>query len=614
MQLPMENATTQGRAIRRIAQVLTGLCVISGVAVIWLPPYLPSQDAPNHLFTAMVLVNPDLFGQYFELGLGLSGASFDRLPALFGAFMPMPVAAKVSVSIVGSLFVSAFVRIARVSGGSSVTATAVSCAVFVGWLYAMGFFGFLFGLSVALHAYVSWLQQPRNKRRLFLVAFLLVLACSLHIVATGLVIMQLLLTWVLTKKTGAKWRDLSVVPGAVAYAACVTVAGTVGQNTSGAAAAITTYHGGPAMALSDYAFAGFGMFTHFCLAPVTVVTLALLLGWVQVLRGRTGGSWARVFLICAAVWAVVFVLTPIQMPGWAYVRPRLLPFVYALPLCAFHRGWGRGLGGVIVPLACVLSLGGSVAPVLEEGRIIEQDVSRYSGEGTGVTFSVVVDPYPNRGPTPYSRPHLHTTLYGLYGGGVSPSVFATNTVVMPIVFREAVLEEFQLSSAPTFISERPCNRGFDCSPYFEIWGDQIAVTALSWDSVLFSRTPQPIVNRLIERGYEPVAPRHLVPRHSAIEVVIDLPTRAADCALLVQAGYSDTGVEVGTMSRPASPVSGHSETFVFDPVPSGPTDVRVLLDCNANGLVDSEDVFLGPPPDQGLVVPPGDTLEVRLSH
>jgi hypothetical protein len=342
-------------------------CVTVAVLALvpWTVHHWPSQDGPNHLAVAHILMHHGDPGSPFpryldvETGFRPSTATYELL-ALLGRAMPLDSAEKVLVGLaIAMLPVSLLLLVRRALPGRAVNVL-LALPFAVGWAVAMGFLSFLLGMGLGILTWALGWEPPGEtaparaiRLRHVLAAVTLFLSVCFHPVAALITGLGLLLLEWRTLRSPREWPRLLVV---VAPAALFLVASyfTAPPASQSPAAPAETHFADP-LALVGGLFETQLAYTPLELVP-RLVALVLLVrfayrgirAWSP--RGATAeGAVARVVLVFLLLYAV----TPSAFQGWFYSSTRFLLFTTLL-LPAVAEIPAR-VGGRLIVLAPALT-------------------------------------------------------------------------------------------------------------------------------------------------------------------------------------------------------------------------------------------------------------------
>ena len=323
----------------------TGVFVATVAALALLPwsvPHWPSQDGPNHLAVAHVLMHYGDPGSPFpqfvdvETGSRPSTALYAILSVLARA-MSLESAEKVLVSAAIVLLPTSLLLLVRRALPRRSVNVLLALPFVVGWAFAMGFLSFLLamGLGVLTLAFAWHAPEEQGSTRLVspghaLAAAAFFLSVWLHPVAALIAgVGLLLLEWRDLRRPAVALRVLVVTAPAALFlvASYVAVHGAEGASASPGETSFAS-----PLSLVGGLFEYHLGYTPLELAP-RLVALVLLVRFAyrgmrtySPLGSTAEGAIARVVL----TFTLLYCVTPIALQGWFYSSTRFLLFASLL--------------------------------------------------------------------------------------------------------------------------------------------------------------------------------------------------------------------------------------------------------------------------------------------
>lgn len=611
----------------RIARLGAAVAVLGALGVIWWPSIPPAQDAPSHLGTLQVMLEPQRFAGFYDVALSPTAQGFTLPGYLFGTLVGPVVGGKLALSAMLALLVAGCARLARQAQGSVAVAIAAAAAFAVGWTYAMGFWNFLAALALGVAGLAVWsgpsvaqgteMQRdaeasasPTAARRRRLVRGITVVllwsaAIVSHAIAAGMILAQALVEWAAdAHRRGRQPIDaaLAIVPGVIGVALLIGAAraqsGVSAQMSAEWAPLLSTLRNVAATSTLSYSTLGWAV------APALLVALVAVREPTPLGRVRT---WS------ALGWGLAFFAIPLHAEGWFFASPRVLPLALLLPICA-----GRWRHPVFAPaLAWVIALscadGARVAA--KEGERLEQSVASFGEAPVGRAYLITYAPEARHLAAPYVQTNVGTGRYATWAGGADPGHFAYNPNAHSILFHGGMEALFPATRSYFMVVDAACLADADCAANDRWRADRASATAMRWDSVVLTEVPDAFRARLIERGFVAESRGVLRPQPARVEVSLPLPTDPQGRPVplpgpvIYRAGFPETiGYFRGGVIAPEQ-VRGDTLSLEFDALPAGTLQFEVFIDADASGAPSPPDIALVPPHTRE--VRPGEVTQLR---
>lgn len=523
---------------------LAVLAVLGATLVILLPPWVAAQDLPGWSAASSVVLHPERF-PWLLPNVPLTQLLFNGLLVALGNWLPLAMTLKVALLIGLAGWCSAWCLIARRLGGEPFSAVAVAAASWVGWMFVMGFGGYLFGSVCGAFALAALLRPGETWRSTALAALWVALAIAGHVVAAGHACL-FIVAWVSARPCRRRLAQGAaiLVPAAIAAAVICLSATENATYTESIAGGVWSW-GTPLERLSDALTTTFVGYTDGA-RPLGVY--ALILVCVRLFLKEADASRNRFVSISLIGSILLSIVAPHSGLGFIFIRERLLLFPALLALSAIPAAarW-KWVQFIAVALATVAACA-AVPVAVHEGKRTEANIASFGVEPVGRVYGVLFEP-PSTVAAPHARPHLGDPAYALVLGGVSPTMFATNHVWMPATFRIPLGQIFPDTrswfhvSTPCDPSEKPClTRLFN-------EGEKIAVDALAFDTIVAIGMPAPTEFAVRRRGWQQVTAGTWKRNPSRLTLV--LPAATEPAPTLAQAEISRVAVAQGRFGRRA---------------------------------------------------------------
>ncbi len=542
-------------------------------------------DLPYHMLFAEVHANPEAFAGWWTPNNGLTGQGLLWVvrPFLGGGTL---FAARCGISVVAVAGFAAFALAWRCFDGPRSPAVLAAGPVFVGFLLAMGFVNFLFGLAAGVAAVgLTHAARRHGTLAMWLAASgLLLVATVLHVVAGLMACVQAGLVVLVMHGRGSKasiGRIAAAATPAVAYAA-VTLWIAFDDYVAVGMVERTPPTRLPLVEQAQNVVAtAFGGYTN--LGLLAVATIAAILAGTP--RERRPLLWATV-----GAWALGYAIIPFHGLGWAFAQPRPLiaGFAFAAILGGRLPRWRVQLG--IAATAGVLYTLSWCAGAHGTGARVARAVEEFGDAAPGVTTVAPIDPMRS----PYNAwvdAGRHVGAYAVLNGGTTNGLTA---------FSSTVHGARPVEPPGGFGTRLPQDLGvmFDC----ELWADcavaardvtdRIALAATTLDSVVVVGFPEDVADRLVARGFSalpgatPLAEAtsgtviRLAP--TTLDVVFDGGDALVSAAVEVRVGLEGPIGWFRSVERsPSQPVL---EAVHFGDLPAGELALGVWVDGEATTL------------------------------
>jgi hypothetical protein len=552
------------------------LCVL---ALVWLPPMLPGQDAPNHLLDSVVFAHPERFSAWLVPNQPFTAVTLFMQLLVAGGMDPTVACRLYLTSLLAAGVVAAVIctRVWNTSAGSAVVGVAF---LVTGWPFLMGFYNFISGALMGLLALAIWTHSERSGRGWALLASVMfVVACLPHLPGAALVLGFAVLT-----RPWETWRNVLAVvalPAAWILAVMIAVRTMPAQPSTQTVEQVWQWSpwGERLSNLLSFATHSYSPAGRVAAAAVIATWLAALVLMVAGAR-PTGphterGATRWNLQLAVGVLLVGYLVAPTHMPGWHFAGPRLAALAIPMVLWVLPRGAVLTLPALV---ASVVALGMSVPGAVAEGRRIEVAVSQFSDEPAGRAYAIIIAPEAPAGAGPFAMPMLGTGIYGLEGGGAVPGMFAGRPAIHNLMFATNPVDMFP-ATQPWWMIPAGCVQTPGCINV-ERDGDRIALAAAAWDSALMFEVHEPLAQRLELRGYERPAPATFRPRLSGLDVALAAWPEVNGQPVVVMLEWDTVGPIAGVVVDGAQVANAMS--VPLGPVPAGPAYLSVFADFNGN--------------------------------
>lgn len=350
--------------------------------LIWVFPFFPSQDGPDHQALSAILreyAKPDagLLREYYQINR-------EALPNWFVFFLMSKALAFVSVPVAEKLLLSAYVLLlplaaryaARAIAPGSAFLSVLAFPFVYNFLFHMGFFNFCFSLPAFLFAVGFWLRRPEDPGPLRIAGLALLILwvyfCHPVTLVVALTALFTLAGWrvILDLRSGERsfWRSLLhwlAGPVLAGLPALILMISFLGRRTGAEIRMM-----GMLPKLRHLA----GLYSLASLSRLTIalaILLALLFFVTALLclrarRRAPGLNPADGLLLTVGVLTVAYFAAPSDLAGGGFINHRLnlFPFlVLILWFATFEHPTGRRRAIQIAAAAIAVGFLGAVVPV-----------------------------------------------------------------------------------------------------------------------------------------------------------------------------------------------------------------------------------------------------------
>lgn len=573
------------------------LSVLAGAAVL-VPPYLPTNDGPEHVFSshaAQRLDDPSLgYGKHLKLGTTFSQAGFGHLLALFEAFLPWRLALRVVLAFMVLLWAWGVVTLAAaVAGRRRLWLGLVGFAAAVQWVLYMGFFPFYLSSGFGLYVLaLAFMRDRWDLRWRLLLSAALTIQTFLHPVpalSSVVVLGAVVVTRTPMRQLAGEAARLALM---VLPVGLVVLAST--GPAPGNASGFWLMPAGERALLAMKMFVSGPLWRWAPLPAAAVTGAALCLVHKCWRKERKQGA----LLLAGLLFALLATQAPYHIPNWNFFHMRFSPLaVVLLVLLLPVERWSRPLRVAGLGLLLTYAAASNAWALGYNLRLYRASEDLLSGldvplRRSGVRLPLIIEPRAGEPQAfleraiPACLANWNTgALYAVAQGGVPAFGFAESETLHELVWRWPVGQGLR--------PPRPA-RGF------EHWlsepallalpgGRKAAVTRLLayapyYEDVIFYGRPEEVAwlhERRFDIDYEKaglaIARFHACPATLAVE-----PGPAGHHAAFVEFGWTPASQPAQSLRLPAMP-GAHTAREIPFVSPCGDVWFRVFFDENGDG-------------------------------
>ena len=339
MKMTMKRDTVEWLACMLLASV--GL-----VYAVWVVPYIPTTDGPQHVLSAHIenhYSDPgSLYPEFYRILPQFAGKGFALLFAPLESILPWRLALRITLSFIALSFAWGFALVA-LSVDASASASASSSrrpAAMLGflialpWTFYMGFFQFVVGTTFGFYTLAFVLRRPPTTTARHVVLSLLLLVQGVcHIftaILTGVVVLVLAVVGVSKDERRREVGRMALVGAPAAALLALTFRGRELRVSEQQAFRWTI--GERLSEISRWFVPGPGLRAWLIIALAVVATAAVLV------RRRRGAATPieRALAWSAVAFIVLACVAPLHIPGWQFFGPRFSILGIALGLALFR--------------------------------------------------------------------------------------------------------------------------------------------------------------------------------------------------------------------------------------------------------------------------------------
>jgi hypothetical protein len=341
------------------------VATIGLVGCLWVVPYIPTPDGPQHVFSAHVENHfadaGSAYPDYYRIEPQFGAKGFALVFGPLESMLPWRVALRVALSLMAVAFAWGFGLVALALGRSRRPTALLGFVIALPWSLYMGFFPFVIGATFGLYVLAYAIHRPpTTTSRGALLSFFLLLEGVCHVftaVMTGVVVAALL---VLGAPSGRRLAALGRMVVIGVPAAALLGATFVHRNIGAADSGIEWELASRAGEISRWFVAG-PSFRGWVVIGLVLVGIGTTLA-----RSRRAGDASSASVRpgvapdAAIAWvALAFLLVtmfgPIHIPGWQLFAPRFAVLATVLGL-ALLRPPERASPRVVRALTAVVTV------------------------------------------------------------------------------------------------------------------------------------------------------------------------------------------------------------------------------------------------------------------
>ncbi len=416
------------------------------VACVWVVPYIPTADGPQHVFSAHVenhYSDPgSLYPDYYRMLPQFGGKGFALVFGPLESVLPWRLALRAALSLIALAFAWGFACVVLALDHNRRPIALLGFIIALPWSLYMGFFPFVVGTTVGLYTLAYALHRPpTTTARCALLSFLLLVQGISHVftaVMTGAVVAALA---VFGAPRAERLRELGRMTLVGVPAAALLGFTFLGRNgTSG-------FH-------LEWELASRPLEISRWFAPGPSVRGWLVLGLVAAGIGTTiarsrrsgdasgaarEGAMATEATIAwvALAFLLLTLLAPIHIPGWQLFAPRfaILATVLGLALLRVPDRASPRVARALVPLLTICCIASNLLSAKLHRRLANGCADSLAGldaplHFTGPRWPILLDGYCGapedraESPVPWAAMALNVNLlYLIDHGGVAGRLF-----------------------------------------------------------------------------------------------------------------------------------------------------------------------------------------------
>jgi len=421
---------------------------IASVALVyslWVVPYIPMQDGPQHVLSAHIenhYSDPgSLYPEFYRVLPQFAGKGFALVYGPLETFLPWRVALRVTLSFFALAFAWGFALVVlALDRTPRARATAVlGFAIALPWSLYMGFFAFVAGSTLGLFTLAFYLHAsaaPLTPRRRAMLAGLLLLQGVFHVftaILTGVIIAVL---GVMNVPKAERPRELVRLALVGSPAAVLLVLTYVFRDVRASSQQdVEPWSVAERLGeVSRWFLPGPGLRAWLVLALV-----AAGIG-VALVRARRGAATPieKGLAGLALAFVLLTLATPLHVPGWQFLAPRfaILATVLGLALVRLPEQLSARAMRLAVPAVTALCVVSALLSASLHRRLASGCSDALSGLDAPLKFHgprlpIVIDAFcglprdPTESPIPRAAMAYETPLlYLVDHGGIAPRLFA----------------------------------------------------------------------------------------------------------------------------------------------------------------------------------------------
>jgi hypothetical protein len=436
---PTTTAATRRERIEWLACMI--VASIGLVSCLWVVPYIPTMDGPQHVLSAHIenhYSDPgSLYPEYYRILPQFAGKGFALLFAPLESFLPWRVALRLTLSVVALAFAWGFAFVVlSLDRAKPRRATAMlGFLIALPWSFYMGFFQFVVGTTFGLYTLAFVLRRPptTNARRAILALMLLVQGVC-HVftaILTGAIVMVLA---VYTAPKGQRLREVGSMTLVGVPAASLLVLTLRERNIKVSEQQSFQWAFGDRISEFSRWFVPGPGWRAWLLIALAVAGIVATIAMAR--RGKATPA-ERALAWLGLAFLLLTVATPLHIPGWQCFAPRftVLALVLGLALVRLPERAPPRLARAAMPLLTACCVGSNLVSANLHHALVDGCADALSGLDAPLHFEgprlpIIIDPIcgtprdPAQGPVPRaSLAHNTPLLYLVQHGGIGTKMF-----------------------------------------------------------------------------------------------------------------------------------------------------------------------------------------------
>jgi hypothetical protein len=331
------------------------------VYALWVVPYLPTSDGPQHVLAAHIenhYSDPgSAYPEFYRILPQFAEKGFALVFAPLESILPWRVALRVTLSLMALAFAWGFALVVLSLDRTRRATAMLGFFIALPWSLYMGLFQFVVGTTFGLYTLAFVIRRPptTNARRAILSLLLLVQAVC-HLFTAMMTGLTVLVVAVVAAKKGDRLREIGRM--ALVGAPSMAILGLTLQTRNIGASdqqVVEWFLADRFSELSRWFAPGPGV-RAWLLIALTVVAIGATLARAR--RGATTPT-EQAFAWLALAFLVLGVVAPLHIPAWQFFSPRfpILALVFGLALVRLPERIPPRVARVIVPALTVCCIG-----------------------------------------------------------------------------------------------------------------------------------------------------------------------------------------------------------------------------------------------------------------
>ena len=428
------------------------LASVGLVCSLWVVPYLPTSDGPQHILSVHIENHyadaGSLYPEFYRVLPQFAEKGFALVFAPLESILPWRVALRVTLSLMALAFAWGFALVAlSIDSSAARRPTAMlGFAIALPWSLYMGLFQFVIGTTFGLYTLAFVLRRPptTNARRVALSLMLLVQGvCHMFTaVLTGVLVLVLA---VVAAPKGTRLREVGRMALVGSPALALLALAFQQRNVQRSEQQTFQWSLGERFSeISRWFIPGPGARAWLILA-LTLVAIGATL--VRARRGKATGT-ERALAWLAVAFFVLTLCAPLHMPSWQFFSPRFcgLAMVLGLSLVRLPEGTSPRVARALVPVVTACCLGSDLVSANLHRRLADGCADALAGLDAplhfeGPRYPMILDPIcgtprdPVDGPVPRALLAMNTPLlYLVEHGGIGTRMFNGSPAIFAIEF------------------------------------------------------------------------------------------------------------------------------------------------------------------------------------